>query len=50
MKTTTPPLTAPRVRPLWERSELFREPAYDPAIPVEDEDNGENDDPPRPTP
>lgn len=28
MPSTTPPLQAPRVRPLWERAELFREPQY----------------------
>ncbi|MFJ7297592.1 hypothetical protein [Streptomyces collinus] len=28
MPTTTPPAQAPRVRPLWERADLFREPEY----------------------
>jgi hypothetical protein len=28
MPTTTPPAQAIRVRPLWERAELFREPIY----------------------
>jgi hypothetical protein len=48
MKTTTPTVAAPRVRPLWERSELFREPTYDPAITLDDQDDsgtgGEEDD------
>jgi hypothetical protein len=28
MTTTTPPAEANRVRPLWERGDLFREPEY----------------------
>jgi hypothetical protein len=28
MTTTTPPAEANRVRPLWERGDLFREPVY----------------------
>jgi hypothetical protein len=48
MQTTTPTAATPRVRPLWERSELFREPTYDPTITLEDQDDsgtgGEEDD------
>lgn len=52
MPATTPPLKAPRVRPLWEAHKLFREPAFDPVITLDDkntdEDTSEDDDPPAP--
>ncbi|WP_176742632.1 hypothetical protein [Streptomyces sp. LUP47B] len=43
MQTTTPTVAAPRVRPLWERSELFREPTYDPTITLDDQDDNGSD-------
>jgi len=48
MPTTTPPVQPVRVRPLWERHQLFREPAYDPSIALDDEDSAEDDDAPAP--
>lgn len=48
MPATIPPLQAPRVRPLWERHELFREPTYDPGITLDDEDTSEEGDAPSP--
>lgn len=44
MPTTTPPAPAPRVRPLWERADLFREPQYtDGQIYGRDEDEDPDD-------
>lgn len=46
MPSTTPPLQAPRVRPLWERAELFREPQYQDGTEWDaaDRDSDEDDD------
>jgi hypothetical protein len=46
MTTTTPVVQAPRVRPLWERDELFREPQYQDGALWEGEDD--TDDEPSP--
>lgn len=50
MQTITSPATAVRVRPIWESSELFREPTYDPTLTLRDDDGDEDDDPPQAAP
>jgi hypothetical protein len=44
MPTTTTPAEAIRVRPLWERGELFREPEYANGEPYAGDDDLEDDD------
>jgi hypothetical protein len=44
MPTTTPPAEANRVRPLWERGDLFREPVYTDGQFYESDDDLEDDD------
>ncbi len=43
MTTTTPIVQVPRVRPLWERDELFREPQYNHAAVWDGEDDTDDD-------
>lgn len=44
MATVTPPAEAIRVRPLWERRDLFREPQYPNGEPYAGDDDIEDDD------
>lgn len=44
-----PTAPAPRVRPLWERHELFREPHYDNSLAWRDEYDDEDNTEPEPT-
>jgi len=45
MQTITPPAQPVRVRPLWERSELFREPVYPDGLTLlEDDEDDESGD------
>jgi hypothetical protein len=44
MATATPPAEAIHVRPLWERGDLFREPAYTDGQPYGSDDDLKDDD------
>jgi len=45
MPTATPPAEVIRVRPLWERSDLFREPEYTDGQPYGSDDGLEDEHP-----